>query len=102
MTVLGEFTRMPYSREGNVATKPKKAKSGQAKSFESLMEELEKIVTALEGGDLSLEKSIELFEKGMGLSKLGMKTLDDAEKRVEMLVREDGKERTVPFVSGEE
>jgi exodeoxyribonuclease VII small subunit len=86
-----------------VAAKTRKSKAdGTKPSFESLMEELEKIVGQLEGGELSLEKSIELFEKGMGLAKKGMKTLDNAEKRVEMLVREDGKVKTVPFDSGEE
>jgi len=89
------------SREADVA-KPKKAKSEKAQSFESLMEELEKIVASLEAGDLSLEKSIELFEKGMGLAKLGMKTLDDAEKRVEMLVRQGERETVVPFASDQE
>jgi len=67
------------------------------KSFEALMDELEKIVAQLEGGDLPLEKSIELFEKGMSLASDGMQTLDAAEKKVEMLLQEDGKERMVPF-----
>ena len=85
-----------------MAAKSKKAKPETAKSFETLMEELETIVANLEGGELSLEKSIELFEKGMGLAKLVMKKLDDAEKRVEKLVRQDGKVAVVPFDSDEE
>ena len=75
------------------ATKKSPAKGAdkktQAKSFEILMDELEGIVGKLEGGELTLEKSVELFEKGMGLAKQGMQKLDDAEKKVEVLVRRE-------------
>jgi exodeoxyribonuclease VII small subunit len=59
--------------------------------FETSLDELEKIVKELEGGDLSLEKSLELFEKGMNLSDACRKQLEQAETRVEMLIRKDGK-----------
>ncbi len=62
-----------------------------ATSFESCLDELEKIVKELEAGDLSLERSLELFEKGMGLSESCRKQLEDAETRVEMLIRKEGK-----------
>lgn len=70
-----------------------------APSFESCLEELEKVVKELEGGDLSLERSIELFERGMGLSDTCRKQLEEAETRVEMLIRKEGKITAEPFAA---
>ena len=66
-------------------------------SFEGCLDELEKVVKELEGGDLSLERSLELFERGMGLSDACRKQLEEAETRVEMLIRKDGKLTAEPF-----
>jgi exodeoxyribonuclease VII small subunit len=68
-----------------------------AVSFESSMDELEKVVKELEGGDLSLDRSLELFERGMNLSDICRKQLEAAETRVEMLIRKDGKTTAEPF-----
>jgi exodeoxyribonuclease VII small subunit len=68
-----------------------------AASFETSLDELEKVVKQLEGGDLSLERSLELFERGMALSGLCRKQLEAAETRVEMLIRKDGKTVAEPF-----
>ena len=68
-----------------------------APPFEACLDELEKVVKELEAGDLPLERSIELFEKGMGLSETCRKQLEEAETRVEMLVRKEGKIRPEPF-----
>jgi exodeoxyribonuclease VII small subunit len=68
-----------------------------AASFESSMDELEKVVKELEGGDLSLDRSLELFERGMSLSDICRKQLEEAETRVEMLIRKDGKTTPEPF-----
>jgi len=76
--------------------KSQQAESAE-KSFEVLMKELESIVTQLEKGDLSLEQCIALFERGMKVSTEGTQKLDNAEKRVEMLLNKNGKERLVPF-----
>ena len=65
--------------------------------FEVSLEELEKIVKELEAGDLPLERSLELFERGVGLSEQCRKQLEEAETRVEMLVRRGGKMTTEPF-----
>jgi exodeoxyribonuclease VII small subunit len=65
--------------------------------FETCLDELEKIVKELEGGDLPLEKSLELFEKGMSLSDVCRKQLEQAETRVEMLIRKDGKWQPQPL-----
>ena len=66
-------------------------------SFETCLEELEKTVKELEAGDLPLERSLELFERGMGLSEVCRKQLEQAETRVEMLIRKEGKIAAEPF-----
>jgi exodeoxyribonuclease VII small subunit len=66
-------------------------------SFESSLDELEKVVKELEAGDLPLERSLELFERGMGLSDACRKQLEAAETRVEMLIRKEGKLTAEPF-----
>ena len=68
-----------------------------AESFEACLEELEKVVKELEAGDLSLERSIELFERGVVLSETCRKQLEEAETRVETLIRKDGKMTAEPF-----
>jgi len=65
--------------------------------FETSLEELEKVVKELEAGDLPLERSLELFEKGMSLSEICRKQLEEAETRVEMLIRKEGKIQPEPF-----
>lgn len=59
--------------------------------FEEGMENLEKIAMQLEKGDLDLDKSMELFEEGMKLSKECNKILEEAEKKITILIR-DGEE----------
>jgi exodeoxyribonuclease VII small subunit len=66
-------------------------------TFESCLDDLEKVVKELEGGDLSLERSLELFERGMHLSETCRKQLEEAETRVEMLIRKEGKLTAEPF-----
>ncbi len=52
------------------------------KSFEELLKELQEIVNRLESGKLSLEESVEVYQKGMALSLECKKRLDDAKKVV--------------------
>jgi exodeoxyribonuclease VII small subunit len=66
-------------------------------TFETSLDELEKVVKELEAGDLALERSLDLFEKGMALSETCRKQLENAETRVEMLIRKDGKMQPEPF-----
>ncbi len=68
-----------------------------AESFETCLDELEKVVKELEAGELSLERSLELFERGMNLSEICRKHLEEAETRVEMLVRKEDKMAAEPF-----
>ena len=53
--------------------------------FESAVTELETIVKTLEAGDLSLEQSLQLFERGVQLSRFCHTRLEDAERRIEIL-----------------
>ena len=56
------------------------------KSFETSLKELEKIVRGLEEGDLSLEESLKLFEDGVRLSRECQERLNQAERRIEVLL----------------
>jgi len=64
----------------------------EGKSFEEVLRRLEEIVEGLEAGDLSVEKSLALFEEGVGLAREGHRRLESAEKRITALL-EDGGER---------
>ena len=58
-------------------------------SFESAMEELELIAKSLEKGDLNLDDSIKKFEEGMKISKECNKFLENAEKKITVLINND-------------
>lgn len=70
----------------------KKAEAAPAKeqsgNFESSLVALERIVRELEQGDLPLERSLELFEQGVRLSRECQERLNEAERRVELLLRD--------------
>lgn len=71
-------------------------------SYDGLVARLERVVGELEGGQLTLEQSIERFAEGIRLARDASRKLDDAERRVEQLVRnDDGAEEAVPFDPGE-
>lgn len=59
----------------------------RSETFEASVERLEKIVDALEAGDLPLEESLRLFEEGTGLVKACTKLLDEAELKVVKLMK---------------
>jgi exodeoxyribonuclease VII small subunit len=66
--------------------------------FESALQRLEEIVKAMEGGNLPLAPALELFEEGMKLSKFCHSKLEEAERKVEILVKKgDGTVEAVPF-----
>jgi exodeoxyribonuclease VII small subunit len=66
-------------------------------TFEGSLEELERIVKELEKGDLPLEQSLSLFEAGMKLSAECKQQLEQAETRIEMLMRKGSEVVPVPF-----
>ena len=59
------------------------------KTFESSLSELEQIVERLESGELSLDDSLELFEKGVKLARECRSRLQEAERRIEILMKDD-------------
>jgi exodeoxyribonuclease VII small subunit len=68
------------------------------KTFEASLEALEQIVRDLEQGDLPLDKSLELFEQGIRLSRECQERLSQAERRIEILLRDNqGRPVTAPF-----
>ena len=72
-------------------------------TFEASMERLEQIVKQLEQGDLPLERSLELFEEGMKISGMCRRQLEEAENKVELLVKKsDGKVVAEPFPTNDE
>ncbi|MFN0111202.1 MAG: exodeoxyribonuclease VII small subunit [Blastocatellia bacterium] len=71
-------------------------------SFETSLTALEQIVGQLESGELPLERSLELFEDGVALARRCQAQLQDAERKVELLLRERGEVKVVPFDSAEQ
>jgi len=65
--------------------------------FEESLDRLEKIVDELEKGDVPLDRALELFDEGMKLSGSCRKELEEAEGKVEILLRRDGKLQPEPF-----
>jgi exodeoxyribonuclease VII small subunit len=61
-----------------------------ATSFERNLEQLEKIVQSLEDGTSTLDQSLKAFEKGINLSRTCQEELNKAEKRIEILLKENG------------
>jgi exodeoxyribonuclease VII small subunit len=81
--------------------KKREAKDGQ--TFESSLAALEKIVRQLERGELPLEESLQLFEQGVRLSRECQERLNQAERRIELLLRDaEGRPVLAPFDEDEE
>jgi len=66
------------------------AGKGKEPLFEDAMKGLESVVARLESGEASLEESIRLFEEGMKLSEICRKRLDEADRKIEVLLRKPG------------
>ena len=73
-------------------------KAGKPDSFEKNLERLDAIVRQLEDADLPLEKALQLYEEGMKLSEVCHKQLEEAEGRVQILMKKSGgKVEAEPF-----
>jgi exodeoxyribonuclease VII small subunit len=89
-----------------------KKTEAQGKNFEASLAALEQVVRELERGDLPLEESLKLFEQGVKLSRECQERLNQAERRVEMLLRDtegrpvlsafDDEEKVLQRLSAEE
>ena len=80
--------------------------SAELPTFEQALQQLEQIVQKLEKGELPLEESLKLYEEGIRLSRLCHAKLEEAEGRIELLMKDargelaadkDGKPKTTPF-----
>ena len=71
--------------------------------FEEAGQKLEAIVTQMEEGDLPLEETLKAFEEGVRLARFCASKLDEAERKVEKLMRDQaGKLQTTSFSEGED
>ena len=62
--------------------------------FEKALNDLEKLITKMESGKLSLEESLKNFEEGIGLIKQCQQTLTQAEQKVQVLIKKQGSFRS--------
>ena len=74
-------------------------KTPQEPDFETALQELETLVEKMEQGDLSLEDSLNHFERGVKLSRTCQQALKTAEQKVEILMQKNAGEEIVPFDS---
>ncbi|MFW6147501.1 MAG: exodeoxyribonuclease VII small subunit [Thermodesulfobacteriota bacterium] len=72
------------------------------KKFEDALQELEAIVKRLESGELSLEESLKVFEDGVSLSKYCFQKLEEAEKRVSILIKDENGLKKAPYETDED
>jgi exodeoxyribonuclease VII small subunit len=73
------------------------------KSFEAALERLEQIVAEMEAGRLKLDAMLKRYEEGMLLARFCSEKLEEAEKKIEMLVKkQDGTLDTLEFAPGEQ
>ena len=70
--------------------------------FEVALQSLEELVTAMEDGELSLEESLQAFEKGIKLTRECQSALQKAEQKVQMLINENGDPQVVDFEAGDD
>ncbi len=72
------------------------------KTFEASLQELERIVRNLENGDLSLEESLKLFEDGVKISRQCQERLNQAERRIEILMKDTGGNPMLEVIKAED
>ncbi len=90
--------RDPVAEESRTETPPGADPDVGKPAYEEIVARLAQVVERLEGGGLSLEDSIAAFEEGIRLARQGSRKLEEAEKKVELLLEND---RVQPFASGE-
>jgi exodeoxyribonuclease VII small subunit len=72
-------------------------KKNSPPSFEDALTELEQLVNRLERGELSLEESLQAFERGVSLTRTCQKALREAEQKVQILIEKNGNPALEPF-----
>ena len=83
-----------------MTTKKESAAKKPSVDLEKAMHELEQVVEQLEGGDLSLDKSLQQFEKGVKLSRECQAALSDAEQKVQVLMNSELKDIAAEYLDG--
>ena len=73
------------------------AKTAPAADFEHSLDELEQLVSKMEGGELSLDESLASFERGIGLFRHCQQSLQQAELRVRLLLDPEAPDNSEPF-----
>jgi len=76
-------------------------KQQETLAFEKSLKELEALVTKMEQGNLSLEESLQYFERGIQLTRTCQQALKEAEQKVEILLNKSGQNDIAPFTSDE-
>lgn len=66
-------------------------------NFEKALIRLEEVVNKLENEELSLDESLKVFEEGVNLYRLCSKELSEAEKKISLIVQENGEFKKIPF-----
>ncbi len=74
-------------------------KQQETLAFEKSLKELEALVARMEQGNLSLEESLQHFERGIQLTRTCQQALEEAEQKVEILLKRSGQDDTAPFAS---
>lgn len=77
-------------------------RKGNKFNFEEALAQLEQLVDAMEQGDLSLEESLKAFEQGIKLTRECQAALEQAEQKVQLLVKEGHLPEAVPYESEED
>jgi len=78
------------------------AKKSKTPDFESALHELESIVEHMEKGELTLEQSLQQFERGVLLTRTCQQSLQDAEQKVQILLKKDGTVAPVEFAADDD
>lgn len=73
------------------------SKKAEQFSFEAALTDLEQLVLRMEGGELSLEDSLQAFEQGVALTRQCQQALSQAEQRVQILLEKNGESVAQPF-----
>ena len=74
-------------------------KQQETLAFEKSLQELEALVTKMEQGNLSLEESLQHFERGIQLTRTCQQALKAAEQKVEILLNKSGQDDSAPFTT---
>ena len=74
-------------------------KQQETPAFEKSLKELEALVVKMEQGNLSLEESLQHFERGIQLTRTCQQALKEAEQKVEILLKKSGQDDIAPFTS---